>query len=208
MMDRLERYSRNAAHDDECADTENCDASAPNEAAEEATSAPRTAVIPHCDHTMVPDAPAPSRRTDAVPDSVAKPASSTITGKAEAGAQEDEALTALRREVFSLTADMSVEQLTAISDSAVRAAGLLMADLLTLGDGDAAGLTKLAVGVEIPEAGRHGEMAVLLFREALAIRSDAKRKTFEKKRPGRIKALSDFGREGLLDEVARLRGLR
>ncbi len=208
MMDRLERYSRNAVHDDDCADTENYDASAPTEATNEATSAPRTAVIPHRDDTMVPDAPAPSRRTDADPDSVAKPASSTRTGKAETGAQEDEALTALRREVFSLTADMSVERLTAISDSAVRAAGLLMADLLTLRDGDAAGLTKLAVGVEIPEAGRHGEMAVLLFREALAIRSDAKRKAFEKKRPGRIKALSNFGREGLLDEVARLRGLR
>ncbi|WP_430911149.1 hypothetical protein [Methylobacterium sp. sgz302541] len=210
MMDRLERYSRNATHDDECAETETktYDASAPTEATGVAISAPLTAVISHGDDTMVPDAPAPSHRMDVDSDGVATLASSTITGNAEAGAQDDEALIALRREVYSLTADMSVEQLMAISDPAVRAAGLLMADLLALRDGDAAGLTKLAVGVEIPEAGRHGEMALLLFREALAIRSEAKRKAFEKKRPGRIKALSDFGREALLDEVARLRGLR
>ncbi|WP_449409870.1 hypothetical protein [Methylobacterium komagatae] len=187
---------------------ENYDVSAPTEATGEATSASLSAVIPHDDDTMVPDASVPSHRMDAASDSAAAPASSTITGNTKAGAQDNEALTALRREAFSLTADMSVEQLTAISDPGVRAAGLLMADLLVLRDGDAAGLTKLAVGVETLEAGRHGEMAVLLFREALAIRSDAKRKAFEKKRPGRIKALSDFGREGLLDEVARLRGLR
>lgn len=210
MMEWLERYSHNAAHDDKCAEikTENYDASAPIESTGTATSATPIAVIPHGDDTMVPDALAPSCRTDVEPDGVAASASSTIMGSAEAGAQVAEALTALRREVFSMTADMSVEQLTAISDPAVRAAGLLMADLLALRDGDAAGLTKLAVGVETPEAGRHGEMAVLLFREALAIRSEAKRKVFEKKRPGRIKSLSDFGREGLLDEVARLRGLR
>jgi hypothetical protein len=208
MMDRLERYSHFAAHDDECAETENYDASAPTEATGEAISASLSAVIPHDDDTTVPDAPVPSHRMDAASDDAAAPASSTIMGNAEASTQADEALTALRREVFSLTADMSVKQLKAISDPAVRAAGLLMADLLALRDGDAAGLTKLAVGVETPEAGRHGEMTVLLFREALAIRSDAKRKAFEKKRPGRIKALSDFGREGLLDEVARLRGLR
>lgn len=122
--------------------------------------------------------------------------------------RKDEGLMALRREVRSLTADMSVAQLMVLSDPIVRAAGLLMADLLKLRQKDAAGLTMLVAGLETLEAGRHGEMAVALYREALAIRSDAKRKAFEKKRTSRIKSLSDFGRDVLLDEVARLRGLR
>lgn len=212
MMYCLERYSRNAAHEDQCAETEteteNYDASAATEASRGPATAPPTAVVTHGVDATVADVSAPSHRTDADPDVVATPASPTTTRNAETGEPGDEVLAALRREVFSLTADMSAKQLTAIADPAIRAAGLLMADLLTLRDGDAAALTTLAADLEISEAGRHGEMAVTLYREVLAIRSDAKRKAFEKKRPGRIKALSYFGREGLLDEVARLRGLR
>jgi len=182
-------------------------ASASLKGAAAATGVP-AAVTTSDPQTAAMDEPVPSRLE--YPDAANETASVSVSQVAQRlrDGREDEGLMALRLEVLSLTAGMNVAQLMALSDPIVRAAGLLMADLLTLQQKDAAGLTTLVAGIDSSVAGRHGELAVALYREALGIRSDAKRKAFEKKRAGRIASLRDFGLEGLIDEVARLRGLR